>query len=263
MFHPDDLAPMWKAVGIAVDPKGDGRYDVEYRAKQPDGSWRWLSAWGIVEFEGEGDERRPVAIAGSSRDITPQKLAEEHQRLLVNELNHRVKNTTVHSIAHHTLRNAGDVEAMRQAIEFRIQSLARAHDLLTAQNWAGADVVEVVALATEPFSGARLAIGGPSVKLSPKQALALSMALHELGTNAMKYGALTQASGRVEIFWRRDDSHLHVIWRERGGRPVIPPTRRGFGSRLLEKAVALDLGGTATLEWLPEGVAWHATAALE
>lgn len=262
MFHPDDLAPMWKAVGVAVDPKGDGRYDVEYRARQRDGSWRWLSAWGIVEFEGEGAERRPVAIAGSSRDITPQKLAEEHQRLLVNELNHRVKNTlaTVHSIAHHTLRTAGDVGEMRRAIEFRIQSLARAHDLLTKQNWVGADIGEVVALAIEPFSAAHIDISGPQLQLSPRQALALSMALHELATNAVKYGALARTEGRVEISWHSEGDRLRFTWRERGGKPVTPPLSRGFGSRLLEKAVALDLGGTARLEWAVDGVIWDAMA---
>jgi two-component sensor histidine kinase/PAS domain-containing protein len=264
MFHPDDLAPMWKAVGIAVDPKGDGRYDVEYRARQPDGSWRWLSAWGIVEFEGEGAERKPVAIAGSSRDITKAKLAEEHQRLLVNELNHRVKNTlaTVQSIAHHTLRNAGDFDTMREAIEIRIQSLARAHDLLTLQNWAGADVAEIVRLAIEPFSSPHFNIAGPAVTVSPKQALAFSMALHELATNAVKYGALAPPVGRVEISWVVQGDELSFIWRERGGKPVQAPSRRGFGSRLLEKAIALDLGGAARLDWAPDGVVWNATASL-
>ena len=92
-FHPDDLELMWSRVTKALDPQSDGRYDVEYRVKQRDGSWRWLSAWGLVEFEGDGPERRPVAIVGASRDLTERKEAEQLQRLLINELNHRVKNT--------------------------------------------------------------------------------------------------------------------------------------------------------------------------
>ena len=92
-FHPDDLELMWSRVALALDPQGDGRYDVEYRVKQLDGSWRWLSAWGLVEFEGDGPGRKPVAIAGASRDLTERKEAEELQRLLLDELNHRVKNT--------------------------------------------------------------------------------------------------------------------------------------------------------------------------
>ena len=107
-FHPDDLELMWTRVAKALDPEGDGRYDVEYRVKQLDGSWRWLSAWGLVEFEGQGSDRKPTAIAGASRDLTQRKQAEEHQRLLLDELNHRVKNTlaTVQAITTQTLRTA-------------------------------------------------------------------------------------------------------------------------------------------------------------
>jgi PAS domain-containing protein len=110
-FHPDDMALMWSRVTQALDPEGDGRYEVEYRVRQLDGGWRWLSAWGLVEFEGQGPDRRPVAIAGASRDLTELKGAEEHQGLLVNELNHRVKNSlaTVQSIVAQTLRTATDL----------------------------------------------------------------------------------------------------------------------------------------------------------
>src|SRR5580658_673257 len=112
-FHPDDLELMWSRVAKALDPKSDGHYDVEYRVKQLDGRWRWLSAWGLVEFEGDGPERKPVAVAGASRDLTELKRAEDLQRLMVNELNHRVKNSlaTVQSIANQTLRGASDLQA--------------------------------------------------------------------------------------------------------------------------------------------------------
>ena len=152
-FHPADRDLMWARVAKALDPKGDGRYDVEYRVKQLDGSWRWLSAWGLVEFEGQGAERKPVAIAGASRDLSERKQAEELQRLLGNELNHRVKNTlaTVQSIVNQTLRGAADTEVARTTLNARIVALAGAHDLLTDRSWAGADLADLVARAVAPF----------------------------------------------------------------------------------------------------------------
>ena len=141
-FHPDDMELMWSRVGQALDPRGDGRYDVEYRVKQLDGSWRWLSAWGLVEFEGDGPDRKPVAIAGASRDLTERKQAEELQRMLFNELNHRVKNTlaTIQAITAQTLRAANDLPSARVAVDQRIRSMAQAHDLLMLRAWDGADL---------------------------------------------------------------------------------------------------------------------------
>ena len=243
-FHPDDMDLMWARVAKALDPEGDGRYDVEYRVKQLDGSWRWLSAWGLVEFEGQGADRKPVAIAGASRDLSERKQAEELQRLLGNELNHRVKNTlaTVQSIVNQTLRGAADIEVARKAVNARIVSLAGAHDLLTERSWSGADVVDLVARAVAPFATGQISVDGPSVDVSPNQALALSLALHELATNAAKYGALSRPEGRVELRWQAQDGRLSLSWRESGGPPVAPPSRRGFGSRLIENALCRDLG---------------------
>jgi PAS domain S-box-containing protein len=132
-FHPDDLELMWSRVAKALDPGGTGQYDMEYRVRQHDGSWRWLSAWGLVEFEGEGPEGKPLAIAGASRDLTEMKQAEAQQRLLLNDLNHRVRNTlaTFHAITAQTLRGAPDLPSARRAVEQRIRSMAQAHDLLT------------------------------------------------------------------------------------------------------------------------------------
>lgn len=262
MIHPDDLGLMWTAVGIAVDPLGEGRYDVEYRVRQPDGTWRWVSCWGLVEFEGVGPVRRPVAIAGASRDISDIKRAEERLRLLINELNHRVKNTlaTVQSIAMQALRNATDPEVARKTFESRILSLAKANDLLTSSNWTGADLREVILQAIEPFAPARFDITGSAMYVAPKQALAFSMAIHELATNAVKHGALAVTLGRVKIAWGEEDGQLRFSWREVGGPPVTAPTRRGFGTRLLERAIAHDLAGFTRLEYAPSGVCWDATA---
>jgi two-component sensor histidine kinase len=218
-----------------------------------------------VEFEGQDADRKPVAIAGASRDLTDVKRSEELQRLLVNELNHRVKNSlaTVQSLVTQTLRTAVDVGAARQAIEARIISLAGAHDLLTSRSWAGADVADVVARAIAPFTANRFMSDGPSVDLSPKQTLALALALHELATNAAKHGALSCADGRVAIAWTVHDGRLCLTWRESGGPAVNEPTRRGFGSRLLENGLFRDLDGETRLEFAPDGVRCTITAALE
>jgi two-component sensor histidine kinase len=261
-FHAEDLELMWSRVAAALDPKSDGRYDVEYRVKQLDGSWRWLSAWGMVEFDGEGPERKPVAISGASRDLSDLKKTEELQRLLVSELNHRVKNTlaTVQAIVASTLRRTTNPQSAREVINERIVSLARAHDLLTMRNWTGADLREVVHRAMEPFAAARIDISGPSVEVSPSHTLALSLGLHELATNAAKYGALSAPEGRVEVRWTSASGQLRLSWRESGGPRVTPPSRRGFGSRLLEDSLARDLGGGTRLEYASEGVRCEFTA---
>ncbi len=263
-FHPDDMNLMWERVARALDPAGDGRYEVEYRVKQLDGSWRWLSAWGLVEFEGHGDDRKPVAIAGASRDLSERKQIEELQRLLANELNHRVKNTlaTVQSIVNQTLRGADDIEVARMAVSTRIVALAKAHDLLTERSWTGADIADLISHAVAPFVRRQFILDGPSQDISPSQALALSLAVHELATNAAKYGALSRPEGRVELRWKVGDDRLDLSWRESGGPPVVPPARRGFGSRLIENALTYDLEGQTRLEFLPEGVRCWITAVL-
>jgi PAS domain S-box-containing protein len=263
-FHPDDTARMWERVAAALDPGGDGRYEVEYRVKQLDGSWRWLSAWGLVEFEGQGPRRRPVAISGASRDLTERKRAEDLQRMLVNEINHRAKNTlaTVQAIVRMTLRDNADPELARNAIDARLIALAGAHDLLTTRSWLGADLTDVIARAMAPFAAGQIVLDGPSVDLTAGQALALSLALHELATNAAKYGALSRPEGRVELRWRVANGKLDLNWRESGGPDVIAPSHRGFGSRLLEDILFRDLNGETRVDFAPDGVRCTITAAL-
>jgi two-component sensor histidine kinase/PAS domain-containing protein len=263
-FHPDDQALMWSRVTEALDPRSDGRYDVEYRVKQLDGSWRWLSAWGLVEFEGDGPARKPVAIAGASRDLTERKQAEELQRLLLNELNHRVKNTlaTIQAISAQTLRGARDLPSARAALDRRICAMAQAHDLLTLRAWTGANLTDVVMRALDAFTPAQVQMSGTAIDVSPKHALALSLALHELATNATKYGALSCPEGRVSVQWGEQQGMWRLHWEESGGPPVAPPTQRGFGSRLLEELVARDLGGDTKLNYDVSGVRCSITARL-
>jgi PAS domain S-box-containing protein len=263
-FHPDDLELMWSRVAKALDPASEGRYDVEYRVKQLDGSWRWLSAWGQVEFEGDGPARKPVAIAGASRDLTERKQAEEFQRLLLNELNHRVKNTlaTIQAITWQTLRSARDLPSAREALDRRIHSMAQAHDLLTARAWTGANLADIVMRALDAFTPVQVDISGAAVDVSSKHALALSLALHELATNATKYGALSRPEGRVGVRWRVQEGLLHLEWEERDGPPVVSPTQKGFGSRLLEQLIVHDLGGGIKLNYDLSGVRCWITASL-
>jgi two-component sensor histidine kinase len=188
-------------------------------------------------------------------DVTTRHRAEEQQSLLINELNHRVKNTlaTVQSLAMQTLQGARDPIETRALFQSRLSALARAHDVLTAENWAGASLQSLVAQAIAPFAS-RVSVDGPNVRLRPGQALVLSLGLHELLTNAAKYGALSSESGRIHLGWKHHDEELCLEWRERGGPPVRPPTRTGFGTRLIEQSLSYELGGRARIFYEPEGV---------
>ena len=264
-FHPDDLSLMWSRVTRALDPQGDGRYDVEYRVKQLDGSWRWLSAWGIVEFQGDGANRKPIAIDGASRDLTERKEAETLQRMLLDELNHRVKNNlaAIQAITWQTLRTASDLPSAMQTLDSRLHAMAQAHDLLTARAWTGANVTDIVTRTVAAFTPAQVEIAGPDIDVPPKHALALSLGLHELATNATKYGALSRPEGRVSVQWTADNGRLHMGWEESGGPPVTPPTQKGFGSRLLEELVFRDLGGQVKFHFDKSGLRCAISAALQ
>jgi two-component sensor histidine kinase len=205
-----------------------------------------------------------VAIAGASRDLTDRKQGEELQRLLLNELNHRIKNTlaTVQALAAQTLRAARDLPSAREALEHRIHSMAQAHDLLTLRAWRGANLADVVTRALDAFTPAQVKVSGTAIDVSPKHALALSLALHELGTNAVKYGALSRPEGRVRVEWGVEDGLLQLHWEESGGPLVSPPTHKGFGSQLLEALVTGDLGGDTKLNYDPSGVRCSITARL-
>ncbi|HET8729082.1 MAG TPA: PAS domain-containing protein [Alphaproteobacteria bacterium] len=197
------------------------------------------------------------------RDITERKRAEQRQNLLLDELSHRVKNTllAVQSIAAQTLRSAPSSEAFREAFSTRLRALAHRHNLLSQTSWEGALLRDVVAAELEPYLGGderRMSLSGRAVVLEPRTVLALGMAFHELATNAAKYGALTTADGRIEISWdirTSDDGGLLCLrWVETGGPPVGTPDRRGFGSALIERSLAHELDGKATLDFNPDGV---------
>ncbi|MCK5911002.1 MAG: MASE1 domain-containing protein [Caulobacter sp.] len=189
-------------------------------------------------------------------ELAQRRRAEELQRLLINELNHRVKNTlaTVQSLAAQTLRSSDDLATAREAFDRRLMALSATHNLLTQSSWASAELGDLVRQAAEPFVADRFIARGPSVSLSPARSLALSMALHELSTNALKYGALSVADGVVRLTWRVTAGQLELVWAEEGGPPVVAPTRRGFGTRLISQALARELRGQVRLEHDPAGV---------
>jgi PAS domain S-box-containing protein len=201
-----------------------------------------------------------VGLIGTARDISDRKDGERHRDLLVAELNHRVKNTLaiVQSVAHQTFRSSVDPVAARGQFDKRLQALAAAHDLLTRNGWDAFQLDELLARALEPFRLRRFDLSGPSVRLEARIAVALALALHELATNAVKYGALSNEAGRVALDWhlvsRAGGARLRLTWRETGGPPVEKPSGRGFGSRLIERGLGRELGGDVALEFAPSGV---------
>jgi len=255
--HPQDRPRIIAAIESAIRDGTD--YDVEYRVIQPSGDLRWLHARGrAARTADDGGVRR---LAGVSLDVTDRKRAEERQKLLVNELNHRVKNSlaTVQSIAAQTLRSIASPEFFREAFEARLIALSQTHDLLTRESWEGASLREV-------FDGELRAMAGDDrvafdykadLRLNPKAAVALGMGIHELATNAVKYGAWSLTHGRVVVAWRLEANLLRLTWSERGGPPVTPPTRRGFGARLLERGLAAELSGDVELTYDATGLICH------
>ncbi len=205
------------------------------------------------------DATRLLVQAGIN--ATERDAAERLQRLLLEELHHRVKNTlaTVMAIASQSLKNATDLEQGREAISHRLIALGRAHDLLLQSNWTSANLSAIVRAAIEPFDThdtKRFVVQGVEIDVGPAAVLALAMALNELCTNAVKYGALSNAKGHVEItsVLDEDAQRFKLIWEEKDGPTVKEPTRRGFGTRLIENSLARLLHGDARLRFEPSGV---------
>ena len=235
----------------------------EFRLRRPDGAVRWVEGAARFLYAADGT---PTRMVGTNMDVTERKEAEQHQRLLINELNHRVKNTLaiVQGMAWQSFRPIGAARGAVEAFEGRLTALAAAHDVLTRQNWESASIGSIVAEAVAPHHAGdgRLTARGPSVELEPKTAVALGLAMHELATNAVKYGALSGPTGQVEVRWTTDDGLLRLTWRESGGPTVARPVRRGFGARLLEQGLAEELRGSVRLEFRPEGVVCAVEASL-
>ena len=233
------------------------RFEAVYRVQDGEGRCRWAhhKAWRASEDRGDTQ-----LIVGSIRDVTDQKLAEEHQQLLLREMNHRVKNTLaiVISIANQTAASATSVKDFIASFRPRVQAFSGAHDLMLQNAWTSAPLEEVIERTLAPYrqTGPRVHIEGPTILLPHGPSVALNMALHELATNAAKYGALSLAGGTLSVTWSLDvgdaASILNLRWEESGGPRVREPSRKGFGSRLLKQTLA-TLGGEAMTHFAPSG----------
>jgi PAS domain S-box-containing protein len=259
-LHPEDRQrtfDVWARCVATGEP-----YDIEHRVRRRDGSFRWARS---RAFPRHGPDGAICLWYGTTEDIHQRKVAEERQQLLINELNHRVKNTlaTVQAIGFQTLRGDLPLEEARGRFEARLLALSRAHNLLTDQNWEGAALDRVVRDSTAHLLPDRFDIEGEDVWLGPRAALALALALHELSTNAVKYGALSGDRGRVSIRWWLDEAMLRLEWKEAGGPPTVEPPSRGFGTRLIERGLAADLGGTARMYFEPDGLRCAIDASFE
>ncbi len=219
----------------------------------------WDTTVSPILSENPGEEGRVIRVLATSRDVTGEMRAEAHRQLLVNELNHRVKNTlaTIQSIASQSLRNAGVDLSVRGALEGRLMAIAATHNVLTDENWSAASLRQIIDGSVTPYRSnpGQLTISGDDLMISPKPAVVLALAFHELAINALKYGALSTPGGHVDIGWSLvDGDQLNLSWTEQGGPPVRPPERRGFGSRIVELALPNELNGEVDVDYHPQGL---------
>jgi PAS domain S-box-containing protein len=265
--HFDDLERVWAAVEAALDPIDPRPYATEYRIHPGTGGMRWVEAHGLTHFEGAPPKRRAVGIVGTAQDITERKLREEERRqraerehLLMREANHRAKNmlSLVQAIARQTA--ARDPEDFVGRFTERIGALSANQDLLVRNERQGVDVVDLVRTQLAHFAdlvGSRIGVHGPKLRLNAAAAQGIGLALHELATNAGKYGALSTDVGHVDIGWGTEDDAFTMSWAEREGPPVSAPQRRGFGTVVMETMAERSVNGTVDLGYPSSGLAWR------
>src|SRR5467141_2592992 len=262
LVHPDDVGMVQPNLEASLDPVDPRLSATEFRLRRGDGEVRWVETLGLAYFEGDGRERRAVSFVGTVQDITERKEREEKEHLLMREINHRAKNmlSVVDAIAHQTAtRNPEDfVERFSE----RIQALSANQDLLVRNEWNGVEIEDLVCAQLALFAdliGSRIAVHGPKLRLKAASAQAIGLALHELATNAGKYGALSTDTGRVDVCWESDGDTFIMSWTERDGPPVAPPERRGFGTIVMETMTERSVDGAVDLDYAPSGVTWRLT----
>jgi two-component system CheB/CheR fusion protein len=255
------------AVVQAVEEKSV--YNIEYRVRRPaTGEVAWVAAMGRGVYGSDGAVRGMIGIV---QDVTERMVTHERQALLIRELHHRVKNTlaTVQAIVGSTARSATSIDDFYEAFVGRIVSLAHTHNLLTEDFWQTAPLQELLQNELGPYDDdtrTRVVMGGPPVELPSSAAVPVGMAIHELTTNAAKYGALSVMGGRIEIAWDvvpgPEGPRLTFAWTEHGGPRVSPPQRQGFGSRLLQRVLTTQLQAQVTIDFEPEGLRFRMDAPL-
>ncbi|MGY2049250.1 PAS domain-containing protein [Methylobacterium sp. JK268] len=264
VMHPEDRGPFRAAVAAAL--RGEGVLHAAGRIRRAsDGAWRTIEMAGRFERDNPGG--LPRRLIGVVADITDRRVAEERQTLLIRELHHRVKNTlaTVQAIVGSTARTASSIESFYEAFVGRIMSLAHTHSVLTEDVWQTASLRGLLENELRPYAdGAmtpqeegRITLDGPAVDLASEIAVPIGMAIHELTTNAAKYGALSGRGGRVQVSWSLEEEDRPILrfeWRESGGPRVVPPTRQGFGSRLLQRVLSTQVQASVAIDYAPEGL---------
>ncbi|MGB8610026.1 MAG: MASE1 domain-containing protein [Pseudolabrys sp.] len=264
--HPDDR-PDFKARIHAVSPEKPS-YRKTFRFRCPDGREIWLEESSIAEFDPTG---RLVGLKGLTVEITERKQSDERQSLLIAELDHRVKNllARVAVISSYTRLGSSSVDEFVQVLDRRIHSMAAAHSLLSQNRWNGVNLADLVDSQLAPYAtAANMTIGGPDVVLGPTVTQAVAMALHELVTNAVKYGALSSPNGHVSVKWNRQpadgaSTRVKIEWRENGGPPVVTPAKSGYGMSLIREMIPHELGGAVDLAFVTEGVCCEIDVPLE
>jgi PAS domain S-box-containing protein len=252
LIHPED----WKHLQNAIKPAAPNTpsFQSEFRVCRPNGELRWCIGTAVASVDATDNV---VRISGVTVDITDRKEAEERQVLLAREVDHRARNALalVQSIVR--LTRADNIKSYISAVDGRIGALARAHTLLAQSRWQGADLARLVNEELAPFrtdGPERLTITGPDVSLEPRTAQTLALAVHELSTNAAKYGALSVRPGQVAVEWELQPQGVLLRWTESGGPPPQPPAAPGFGIRLISASIERQLAGEATFHWRPEGL---------
>ncbi len=251
MMYPDDRE---KNSVAAILAEGGSRFQVEFRIVRPNGEVRWCYGAGIITRDAQG---APVRMNGVTVDITDRKRAEERQVLLAREVDHRAKNTLAVVLSVLRLTRAPTTEDFITTVEGRVHALAATHNLLSSTRWEGADLRKIVEEEMAPYHTVhreRLVTRGPAVVLLPATAQAVALALHELATNAAKYGALSTETGTLHVLWRTTQDALVLDWTETGGPPTAEPARLGFGLTIVRSSIEAQFRGGVTYEWSPEGL---------
>jgi PAS domain S-box-containing protein len=265
--HPQDRRRADEIIKAYLECDGNTDCDIECRTLRPDGTVRWILAKGSAVFEAG----HAIRMAGIVLDITERKRAEDHLRYVMKELSHRTKNlmAVVHAISWQTAQKSVDLEDFEQRFIQRLEALARSHDLLVKHDWQGVRLGDLVQAQLDPFLDSftgRLTAEGPPLLLRPSAAQELGLALHELATNASKYGALSVPTGKIDIDWAIDcgptngANRFHMIWCETGGPGVRPPVSKGFGTAVVTTALSTTFNGEAELDYRPEGLCWELRA---
>jgi PAS domain S-box-containing protein len=259
--HPEDRARVDEVQQQALRERRE-EYAIEYRIVRAGGEVRWIESRSFIVY---GRNGRPQRVVGVNIDVTERRRNDEHQRMLAAELDHRVKNilATVSAVAAHTLDTSSSMHHFVAALDGRIRSMASTHELSSGRRWRGLPLQELVRCQLAPYAtNKNTDIRGPDVLLRTEAGEAVALALHELATNAAKYGALSSRDGRVSVWWRwpvdgDGPGHLAIDWREAGGPLVQTPRRSSYGTSVITNLVPYELGGTAELAFAAEGVRWR------